>query len=46
MKTLITNIKELVQVRETSIDKVSGADMKILPTLKNAFLLIENDLMS
>ena len=46
MKTLITNIKELVQVRETSIDKVSGADMKILPTLKNAFLLIENDLIA
>ena len=46
MQTLITNIKELLQVRETSILKVSGADMKILPTLKNAFLLIENDTIS
>lgn len=46
MRTLITNIKELLQVRETSILKVSGANMKILPTLKNAFLLIENDTIS
>ena len=46
MRTLITNIKELLQVRETSILKVSGADMKILHTLKNAFLLIENDTIS
>lgn len=45
MRTLITNIKELLQVRETSISKVSGADMKILPTIKNAFLLIENDII-
>ncbi len=46
MKTIIINIKELVQVRETLIDKVSGKDMKILPTLKNAFLLIEDDLIA
>lgn len=45
MKILITNIKELLQVRETSIDKVSGDEMKNLPTIKNAFLLIENDLI-
>lgn len=43
MRTLITNIKELLQVRKTLVEKVSGADMKILPTLKNAYLLIEND---
>ncbi|MES2409814.1 MAG: imidazolonepropionase [Bacteroidota bacterium] len=43
MQTLIINIKELLQVRETSIDKVSGSEMAILPTMKNAFLLIEND---
>ncbi len=43
MTTLITNIKELLQVRETPIDKVSGKEMAILPTVKNAFLLIEND---
>ena len=43
MQTLIINIKELLQVRETSIDKVSGKDMAILPTIKNAYLLIENE---
>lgn len=45
MQTLITNIKELLQVRENHIDKVSGDEMAILPTLKNAFLLLENDLI-
>jgi imidazolonepropionase len=45
MRTLITNIKELLQVRETSISKVSGTDMKILPTIKNAFLLFENGII-
>ena len=45
MRTLITNIKELLQVREASISKVSGADMKILPTIKNAFLLFENGII-
>jgi imidazolonepropionase len=43
MQTLIINIKELLQVRETPIDKVSGSDMAILPSIKNAFLLIEDD---
>ncbi|SCX81254.1 imidazolonepropionase [Flavobacterium caeni] len=43
MQTLFTNIKELLQVRETPTDKVSGAQMATLPTIKNAFLLIEND---
>lgn len=45
MITLIQNIKELLQVRETPIDKVSGKEMAILPTIKNAFLLIENDVI-
>ncbi|PAM93874.1 imidazolonepropionase [Flavobacterium sp. IR1] len=45
MTTLITNIKELLQVRETSIDKVSGAEMAILPTIKNAFLILNNDII-
>jgi imidazolonepropionase len=39
MKTLFINIKELLQTRETIIDKVSGAEMAELPTIKNAFLL-------
>lgn len=46
MQTLIINIKELLQVRETSIDKVSGKEMAVLPTVKNAFLLLENDLIA
>jgi imidazolonepropionase len=46
MKTLITNIKELIQVRETSIKKVSGAAMAILPTIENAYLLIEDNLIA
>jgi imidazolonepropionase len=43
MTTLITNIQELLQVRETSIAKVSGAEMAELPTIKNAFLLIQDN---
>lgn len=46
MTTLFINIKQLVQVRETSIEKVSGQDMKELPILENAFLLIENERIS
>jgi len=45
MTTLFINIKELIQVREASIKKVSGKEMNILPTIKNAFLLIEDDLI-
>lgn len=43
MSILITNIKELIQVRETNVTMVSGKEMKVLPTLKNAYLLIEHD---
>lgn len=46
MKLLITNIRELLQVREAGIDKVSGAEMKELPTIKNAWLFIEDDKIS
>ena len=42
MNVLFKNIKELIQVRETSIDFLSGKEMSILPTIKNAFLLVEN----
>ncbi|WP_394775358.1 imidazolonepropionase [Flavobacterium sp.] len=45
MITLIKNIKELLQVRETSIAKVSGDEMAILPTIKNAFLVLRNNLI-
>ncbi|MCT4699396.1 imidazolonepropionase [Tenacibaculum haliotis] len=43
MTTLFINIKELIQIREASIKKVSGKEMSILPTIKNAFLLIKDD---
>lgn len=46
MKTLFINIKELLQVRDITVNKVSGAEMSVLPTLKNAFLCIENDLIT
>lgn len=45
MLTLITNIKELLQIREPNILKVSGAEMAQLPSISNAFLCIENDLI-
>jgi imidazolonepropionase len=44
MITLIVNIK-LLQVRETAIDKVCGAEMAILPTIKNAFFVINDHLV-
>ncbi|WP_375239353.1 imidazolonepropionase [Aurantibacter sp.] len=43
MTTLIINIKQLIQVREANILKVSGEEMKTLPLIENAYLLIEND---
>jgi imidazolonepropionase len=43
MKTLFINIQELLQIRDDSVRKVSGTAMQILPTLKNAFLLIEHE---
>ncbi|RNL75540.1 imidazolonepropionase [Sinomicrobium pectinilyticum] len=43
MKVLITNIRQLLQVRDNPVEKVSGSDMKSLPVLENAFLLIEGD---
>ena len=46
MKTLIINIQELLQIRDSSIIKVSGAEMAQLPSIKNAYLIIENDLIN
>ena len=45
MKTLFINIKELLQVRELHIDKVSGTDMSVLPKIENAFLLVEDNII-
>lgn len=43
MRTILINIKELLQVRETSIEKVSGKEMSVLPKIDNAFLIINED---
>lgn len=46
MSILITNIRELLQVRDSSISKVSGKEMKYLPTIKNAYVLIKDDIIT
>ncbi|MFP9098396.1 imidazolonepropionase [Flavobacterium sp. RHBU_24] len=43
MPILIKNIKELLQVRETNVTKLSGSEMATLPLLKNAWLLLDED---
>lgn len=42
MAIFIRNIKELIQVEENPRPMVKGADMAQLPTIKNAFLFIED----
>jgi len=44
-KILIKNIKELIQVEENPKEKVAGKEMAVLPTIKNAWLAIEDDLI-
>ena len=46
MKKIIINIRELLQVRETAIDKVAGAEMAVLPKIDQAYLIIENNIIS
>ncbi len=46
MKTLFYNIKELFQVRENNTSILKGSEMKELPSIKNAFLVVENDLIA
>lgn len=43
MRILIKNIKELLQTRATHVEMISGHDMKMLPKLEHAFLLIEGE---
>jgi len=45
MTTLFINIKELIQIEDFPKLFVSGKEMKVLPTIKNAFLFIEDDLI-
>ena len=46
MKILISNIYELLQIRDLKKLKVSGLEMAELPSIKNAYLIIENNLIS
>ena len=43
MKTLLINIHQLIQIREAEVLRVAGSDMRDLPTLENAWLLINKD---
>ncbi|MDR0229199.1 MAG: imidazolonepropionase [Flavobacteriaceae bacterium] len=43
MRILLTNIKEILQVRDTHIELLAGEQMKELPKIDNAYLLIEDD---
>ena len=42
---LIRNIKSLAGIREAGMKLVRGAQMKTLPSIENAFLLIENGII-
>lgn len=44
-KIIIKNIKELIQVEENPRSKVLGKEMALLPTIKNSWLAIEDDLI-
>ncbi|MBC7642175.1 MAG: imidazolonepropionase [Flavobacterium sp.] len=46
MKTIIINIKELVQIRDKHVLKVSGNAMANLPSIQNAYLIIDNNLIA
>lgn len=43
MSILLTNIKQLLQVRDNASTYLSGKEMKILPVLENAWVWMEND---
>ncbi len=45
MKTLIRNIRSLLQVRDRSMSFVAGSEMSQLPAINHAFLLINNGLI-
>ena len=45
MRLLFKNIKELLQVRPPSLRKVSGFEMSVLPSISDAYLLIQDGLI-
>ena len=46
MTKLLINIKELVQIRDNKTSYLSSSMMTSLPTIKNAFLLIKDGVIS
>lgn len=46
MDTVITNISELLQVRDTSVEKLSGQEMALLPKIENAYLHMKDNLIA
>ena len=42
MKTIIINIAEIIQIEDTPKELVRGNDMKIINTLKDAYLEIKH----
>ena len=46
MSKLIINIKELIQIRDNNISFLSAKEMNTLPSINNAYLLIENGKIS
>jgi len=46
MKLLITNVRELYQVEETPRSMVCGKDMASLPSIRDAYLLMEDERIS
>jgi len=43
VSVLIKNIKQLIQVHESSVTVVKGSDMQKLPVIENAYLYIKDD---
>jgi len=46
MQTVFINIKELLQIRPKGIAKVSGSEMSILPKIDNAYLVINDNIIT
>tara|TARA_B100001113_G_scaffold348376_1_gene342122 strand:+ start:1271 stop:2503 length:1233 start_codon:yes stop_codon:yes gene_type:complete len=46
MSKLIINIKELIQIRDKELPYISAKEMNKLPSIKNAYLLIDNGVIS
>ena len=45
MITIFKNIKKLIQIRTNNVKIISGKNMKILPSIDNAYLITEDDII-